>query len=233
MDIREIAEIERELDTDAIKAKEMYQKLSFREKLKHLWLYHKSKFYIVLFLAVVGFLVSILSPKPTPDANLRIKFINAYVEGLLDETNIIETDYEAYLGEDNTCEMAFTYTKFDPDNEIQSGQNLESMMVEVVTCNLELFLFDEYSMKRLCPTGFIMDLTTCLDADVLTVWQEHLVYGEDLEGNVVPMAIDITDTAYVEDKGIQGDKIFLSFVINSSNVDITKNFVEYILEYES
>ena len=232
MDIKEIAYIEKENDADTIRAKELYQKLDFKGKMEHLWEYHKNKFYTVIFFIVLAVIAYLLSPEPSPEANLRIKFVNTYVEGLMDETNIIETDYEAYLGENNTCEMAFAYTKLDPNNETQGGQNMESMMIEVATCNLEVFIFDEFAMNKLCPTGYLVDVNTCLEPEIVEKVKDRLVYHEDLEGNVVPMAIDITDTKYVKDMGIQGEKIFLSFVVNSPNPEVAKEFVTYIISQE-
>ena len=232
MDIRKIAFREKEFDADTKKAKELYQKLDFKEKLEYFWEYHKNKFYVVICLVALAVIGYVLSPEPSPEANLRIKFVNAYVEGLRDETNAVEIDYEKYLGENNTCEMAFSYTKFDPNNETQGGQNMESLMIEVVTCNLELFIFDEYAMNKLCPTGFIQDLSTCLETELVEQVNDRLVYHEDLEGNVVPMAIDITNTRYAKNMGIQGEKVFLSFVVNSPNPEVAKEFVTYIISQE-
>ena len=232
MDIKQMAYIEKENDADTIRAKELYQELDFKGKIEHFWEYHKNKLYVVVFFVVLAIIAYVLSPEPRPEANLRIKFINAYVEGIMDETNIIETDYEAYLGENNTCEMAFAYTKLGPNNETQGGQNMESMMLEVATCNLELFIFDEFAMNKLCPTGYLVDVNTCLEPEMVEQVKDRLVYHKDLEGNVVPMAIDITETKYVKDMGIQGEKIFLSFVVNSPNPEVAKEFVTYIISQE-
>lgn len=232
MDIKDIMYMEKECDADTIKAKELYKKLDLKGKIEHFWEYNKTKFYVTIFLIALAAIVYVFSPELKPEANLRIKFINAYVEGLMDETNIIETDYETYLGENNTCEMAFTYTKLDPNNETQGGVNMESMMIEVVTCNLELFIFDEFAMNKLCPTGFIVDLNTCLEPEMVEKVNDRLVYHKDLEGKVVPMAIDITDTKYVKDMGIQGEKVYLSFVANSTNMEMTKEYVTYIISQE-
>ncbi len=223
--------MKKEYDADTVKARELYQELNFKGKAKHFWEYHKNKFYIVVFFGIVAAIICVMSPK-SPQENLRIKFVNTYVNGLMDETNIMETDYETYLGENNACEMGFTYAKLDPNNEVQAGQNMETMMVEVVTCNLELFIFDEFAMKKLCPTGYVVDLNTCLEPETVEQVKDRLIYHEDLDGNVVPMAIDITDTKYVKDMGIQGDKIFLSFVADSSNSEFAKEFVTYIISRE-
>lgn len=232
MDVRNMYFIEKETDADTERAKELYQRLSWKEKLEHVWEYHKNKVYVALGLLILGVVAYVLSPEAGPEPNLRIKFVNAYVEGLMDESNVIETDYETHLGADNTCEMAFAYTKLDPNNETQGGQNMESMMLEVVTCNLELFIFDEVAMNKLCPTGFLVDINTCLDAEVVEKVKDKMIYHEDLEGNVVPMAIDITNMKYVKDMGIQGEKIYLSFVVNSTNIEMAKEFVTYMIEKE-
>ena len=232
MDLREIASIERECDADTIKAKELYSEMDFKGKMEHFWEYHKNKFYVVAFCLAVIAIVVVFSPEPGVDANLRVKFINAYIEGLMEESNVIETDYETHLGEDNTCEMAFTYEKLDPNNETEAGQNMESLMIEVVACNLELFVFDEFAMNKLCPTGFVLDLNTCLDSSTVETVNDRLVYHKDLEGNLVPMAIDITDTKYAKNMGIKGENIYISFVANSPNPEVAKEFVTYIVSQE-
>ncbi len=232
MNIKETMYMEKEMDIDTIRAKELYQELDLKGKIEYFWEYNKTKFYVTIFLIALAAIVYVFSPEPKPEANLRIKFINSYVEGLLDETNIIETDYEAYLGEDNTCEMAFSYIELDPNDETQGGQNMESLMIEVVTCNLELFIFDEFAMNKLCPTGFVVDLNTYLDPETVGKVKERLVYHKDIDGNVVPMAIDITDTKYAKDMGIQGEKVYLSFVANSTNMEMTKEYVTYIISQE-
>ena len=80
--------------------------------------------------------------------------------------------------------------------------------------------------------GYVVDLNTCLEPETVAMVKDRLIYHEDLDGNVVPMAIDITDTKYVKDMGIQGDKIFLSFVADSSNSEFAKEFVTYIISRE-
>ncbi len=232
MNIKETMYMEKEMDIDTIRAKELYQELDLKRKIQHFWEYNKTKFYVAIFLIALAVIVCVFSPEAKAEANLRIKFINSYVEGLLDETNIIETDYEAYLGEDNTCEMAFSYIKLDPNDETQGGQNMESLMIEVVTCNLELFIFDEFAMNKLCPTGFVVDLNTYLDSATIEKVKERIVCHKDIDGNVVPMAIDITDTKYARDMGIQGEKVYLSFVANSTNMEMTKEYVTYIISQE-
>lgn len=233
MDIREMISIEKECDADTVRAKELYQQLDFIGRMRHFGEYHRNKCFVALAFIVLGVMIYVLSPEPRPEANLRIKFVNTQMEGLLNETNAIETDYEAYLGEDNICEMAFSYTKLDPDNEIQGGQNMESMLIEVVTCRLELFILDEYALNKLCPIEFIVDLSTCLEPKTVEKVNDRLVYHEDYEGKMVPMAIDITDTKFVEDMGIQGEKIFISFVLSSPNQKMAKDFVTYILSQEA
>ena len=44
---------------------------------------------------------------------------------------------------------------------------MESMMLEVATCNLELFIFDEFAMNKLCPTGYLVDVNTCLEPEIV------------------------------------------------------------------
>lgn len=216
-------------DADTMMAKELYKKLHTKKKIKHFWEYYKNVVYFIVILSLIFIGGYILRPVPKPPANLRIKFVNTYVEGQTDVSNPMEADYEAYLGEDNTCQMSFTYSKLSLDNETEAGMNMEDMMIEVVTGNLELFIFDEMAMNKLCPTGFVLDLNSTLSSDVLKQVEEKLVYHKDINGNVVPMAIEITDTKYAKEMGLKGDKVFISFVSNSPNKEVAGQFVYYIL----
>ena len=145
------------LDADERRAKELYMELSRKEKIAHFWEYHKNHFYAAIFISVIAGIIYVTWPDPGKQANLRIKFINVEMEGLLETDNYMETDYEAYLGEDNTCQMLFYYSKFSPDDETGAGMNMEDMMLEVATGNLELFIFDEFAMNKLCPTGYVLE----------------------------------------------------------------------------
>lgn len=221
-------------DADTVMAEDLYNGMSTKKKIAYLWDYYKKILFFIIFLIGLAGMVYVLRPEAKPASNLRLKFVNARIEGLSDEDNSIKADYEAYLGEGNTCEMAFAYCKIDPNDETKGGVTLENLLFEVAAKRgIELFVFDEYAMNKLCPTGFVLDLNTCLDSEVLEQVQHRLVYHTDLEGNIVPMAIDITDTNYVGEMGIQGDGIYLSFAANSPNSEIVKQFVTYILTREN
>ncbi len=216
-------------DADTKRAEELYNKLNRKEKAAHLWIYYRNIVIVFAFFIALAGLVLVMWPVSGQEANLRIKFINAYMSGLSDENNYMQADYEEYLGEDNTCEMALTFTKINLDDETQSGVNMENLMFQVVIGGYELFIMDEYGMGKMCDSGFLRDISKCLDAEVLESVADNLIYHEDPDGNVVPMAINITDTEYVKATGIEGDGVYISFVENSPNGEVAKQFVTYIL----
>lgn len=222
-------DMKREDDADLLRAKVLYNELDLKGKVGHFWEYHKNIIIAFTILVVAAVIIYMLLPEPSPEANLRIKFVNIYVNGLAEDTNIIETDYETHLGENNTCVMSFDYSELNEENERQGGKNMEGMMIEVVGSNLELFIFDEFAMNKMCPTGFLVNLNTCIENEYLQKIDDRLVYHEDEEGDIVPVAIDITDTQYVKDMGIQGENVLVSFIANSPNQEIAKEYVKYII----
>lgn len=220
-------------DKDTITARELYKQLSFKEKCKHFWMYNKKIFYgVFLGLVFVG-IICIISPEPAPEGNLNIKFINAYMAGLFEENNFIESDYDMYLEDDDACQMVFSYSEISEEGGAQSGSNMEDMMIEVVASNLDICVVDEFALGKVCPAGFVQDVNSYLDGNMLAQIQERLVYWEDMDGNSVPMAIDISNTSYVKAAGIQGDGIYVCFVSNSANPEIAKEFVTYMLSYQN
>ena len=216
-------------DIDTIRAKKLYRELGTKDKLVHFWTYYRKAVFVSLFLVALAVLVYVLRPEPGPEANLRIKFINAYMPGLSDENNNMQADYENYLGENNTCEMALTFTKINLDDETQSGVNMENLMFQVAIGGYELFIMDEYGMWKMCDSGFLKDISKCLDAETLEAVTDDLICHEDPDGNVVAMAINITDTEYVKAAVIEGEGVYISFVENSPNTEIASQFVTYIL----
>lgn len=220
-------------DADTVMAAQVYSELSFRKKFVHFWIYHWKMVLTVIFFLSVGWMAYVLRPIPTPDANLRIMFVNAYIPMLEEENNTLIADYESYLGEGNSCEMELSYCVISPEDKMREDTNMDKVTSAVTKWSIELFVMDGYSMAKVCPTGFIKDLNTCVDSDVLSQVQERLVYHNDLEGNPVPMAIDITDTEYAEKIGIRGDGVFVAFAMNSPNEEVAKAFVTYILSAEN
>lgn len=220
-------------DADALKSKELYEQLNFKQKLSHFWTYHKNIFLFALVaLIVVGGITCVTILLPKSNANLRIKFINANMPTLNEETNYIISDYETHLGENNSCEMEFSRSTLSEDNDTQAGRDIEGLLMELVACNLELYVFDKFAMDSLCPTGYVVDLNTCLDPTTVESAQDKLVYYDDVDGNRVPMAIDISDTDYVKNAGIESDGVYVGFAANSPNPDIAKEFVTYLLTQE-
>lgn len=219
-------------DADTAMAEELYNGMNTREKLVHLWEYSKRFLFLIAFVIGVAGIVYALKPTPKLEDNLRVKFVNASMEDIADENNRMKVDYETYLGDGNTCEMAFSNCRISTIDETKSGKTLGKLAFEVTVCNIELFVCDEYALNKLCSTGLVLDLNTCLDTELLEQVHYRLTYHADLEGNTVPMAIDITDTNYVKEMGIQGDGVYLSFAANSPNAEMTKQFVTYILSQE-
>ncbi len=216
-------------DADVKMAEKMYMEMGLKERCCHLWEYYKNIFYTIIFLAGCIGIVVVLRPTPKPEANLSIKFINTYMPGMTEGENYIEKDYETYLGEDNECQMAFSHTQIRFDDATKAGMDMEKLMIEVVACELELFIYDEYAMERLCTADWVYDLNSCLDSEVLRQVENRLIYHEYPDGQRVPVAIDISDTNYVKKAGIQGDKVYISFVANSDNEENARQFVTYIV----
>ena len=108
-----------------------YEELNTKKKIAHFWYYYKTYVLVAVCLIALAVVVYVLRPIPGPQPNLRITFVNAYVPGLRDEINCIEEDYEAYLGMDNACQMAFNYYEMSMADETKSGMNMEDMMLMV------------------------------------------------------------------------------------------------------
>lgn len=216
-------------DADSIMAEQLYQEMGLKEKVVHLWGYYKNFVYAFIILILIFVMGYVMRPIPGPEPNLRIKFINTSIPQDTEGSNYVEKDYEEYLGEENDCIMLLTKSKLSKKEETKSGMNMESMMVEVVTGNVDLFIYDEFAMKKLCTAGWVLDLNTCLDYELLQKVEECLVYCEDLEGKTVPMAIDITNTNYVKEAGMGKDKVYVSFVANTQYVERAREFVTYMV----
>lgn len=218
-------------DTDAQMGKLLYDELNLGEKARHFWWYNKQRIGVSIFIVLLAFLIVYLGPQPGTSANLRIKFVNTYVEGLEADTNRVETDYEAWLGPENTCVMGFSECELSKGDETDTASKIGKMMFQVANCNLELFFADEFALNKLSSAGYTMNLNLCLESDILERVQERVVFRENLDGELVPMAIDITDTNYVKEMGIQGERVYLAFALNYPNIEVANNYVEYVLFY--
>lgn len=216
-------------DADAMMAEELYNNLSKRQKVAHFWTYYKNIVLVIVFMIALAAMVYALKPVTGPEDNLRIQFVNAYLDGWAEEDNSMEMDYNAYLAPDNISQMALSYCEIRPDDPMRADVNMDKVMSKVGKWSVEILVLDEYALNNISPTGFLRDLNICLDSTVLEQVQERIIYRKNSEGIEVPVAIDITDTEYVKRVGIQGESVYISFAVNCPNEELSKQFVTYIL----
>lgn len=215
--------------------KEATKGMTFREKIEHFLTYYK---WVLVVLAAV---IAIISIVVTGIVNSRIETLYS---GMLVNTFITE-EGNAYLSEDLFSHLGGIEKKQQVNVEetylqdMSSASNVEdkymsAMKVTVMVAAQELdyimmneTAYDYYENETVFPP-----LTEVLPAELLEQLQDNIVYYTDPDGTAYPMAIDITDCAFVQDCINADGRIYLAFCGNTGRTERNSVFVEYLLNWK-
>lgn len=216
-------------DTDSLMAKEKYKELGKREKIGYLWEYYFRKVLMIV-LVLIGIVGVSYILRPEQEADIRVMCINVLMDDMTKENNWRLENQEFCLDEDTECEISFYYSEVNIKDEAESRRDIRGLTMKLMIGKAELIICDEFVMNKLSTTGWLCDLNTYLDEEMLKQVHEKLIFYKDKYDNEIPIAIDITQMNYAKNRGIQGEKVYVLLVKNSPNEELGKKFLEYILE---
>lgn len=169
---------------------------SFKEKFGYFWEYYKvhTIVAILLIICVSNFIYTQVTKK---DIVLEVAFVNTMLSG--DDKAVEQLDYDitSMLGYDpakyetvlNT-NMMVTYDGMDQFSAV----NMQKLVAMTSANSLDIFLADDVYIDHNYQAGMFADLSEMLPADVLSQYEDRLLYRdieEDGKGEV-PVAIDVS-----------------------------------------
>lgn len=206
------------------------------EKLDHLWTYYK---FVLLIVVILVMLVSMVVTGIT-NANRETLLSGAVINVNLDQAgrNYINRDYfEKLQGVKGDQEIAVNNFNFeDPSTAVNFEMTSNSIMRLIAMVEgkmLDYALTDMVGLNVSLGNQLFMDLRKVMTEEELAKWEGKVItmkYGDD--GEEFPVAINITDTAYVKNHVRSDESCYFAVLDNTTRLDAVKAFWNYLITYE-
>ena len=213
-------------------AKDAMKDMTWRERIDYIWTYYHVHILIVVGVAalVISFLVTVLAPQK------QVVFSGTTVNVTLSDAG------RQYLTEQLFASMGGT----DPEKQEvlcqestlgqteygdTTGAEIMTLVAEIAAQSLDYIIMDELSMEYLSRGGWFGDVTEELTQKHLDLFADKLYTVQTEEGEILPVAIDITDLPFTQACTLKAKKVYLILPGNTERVEKTDEFVDWLLAW--
>lgn len=214
--------------------KEKTQGMTFSEKAEYLWEYYK---WVLL---VAAFVVIVMSMVITGIVNTsgEILYSGALVNVQISEDgrSYLTEAWAQQLGAQKKEKVDLFTTSFqDLQNTADVETNSAAAMQVVLMITAEDFdyvLMDDVAFDFYKNHPVFTSLDRLFDAETLKEWEDTIIYHETQEDGRFPIAVDITDTAFVRDCVAEGQRVYVAFPGNTGRTALNDDFLMYLMDWE-
>ena len=215
--------------------KDALRPMPWKKKLEHLWEYYK---WVLVVLVVVGFILYISI----------VGYSSARVEGLfygeavnLDfDTPGVEYLQKGFLehlgGVKGDQKVSLFMSNLVVGNDSTYDNYYAPLMrtsSEITNGTLDYMLTDSSALTCYFNEEILLDLRELFTQEELDAIGENLVYVLYEEtGEKIPMAINVTDSAFMVNRLNHKTTAYLCFVAGTERLDTCKVFYEYFMAYQ-
>lgn len=203
-----------------------------KQKLEHLWEYYK--WVLGVLLLIVMIVATVISAIQSSQVNVRLAGAAINVDLSADGYRMLTDGYREQIdarGKRDSVEL----TNFFFDNPYTTVEQtntfdvIESVDAKIAADLMDYILFDELAWEFLRSPDRLLDLRELFTPEQLDAMGAAVVklYIPDT-GEVIPMAINITDTEFYHRHIQTKETVYLAFSINTSRLDVCADLWQYI-----
>ena len=214
------------------KLKDELKDMTFREKLEHLWEYYK--WILGVFLGVVFVICAIIASIITLNTQIRLAGVLINVDVSLDGYVYLQNGYFERIGGQKGKEivdlrsMQFEnpYTTVDQTFAL----NVQESVVALISAReLDYLMFDDTALPFFMDPETLMDLREMFTQEELDALGTAVIKLQLPEtGEVIPMAIDVSDTAVFREYMDPDKPVYLAFSIVTPRMEACADFWQFL-----
>lgn len=214
------------------KLKNELKDMTPQEKLEHLWTYYK--WVAGVFLGAIFVIAAIIASIISLNTQLRLSGVLINVDVSPDGYVYLQDGYFKRIGAEkgkelvNLRNMQFEnpYTTVDQTYTLDVQ---ESVVALIGAKELDYLLFDELALPFFLDPETILDLRELFSQEELDAMGSAVIKLQIPEtGELIPMAIDIGDTAFYRDYMETDKAIYLAYAINTPRTEACLDFWQFI-----
>ncbi len=195
------------------KLRDVLSGMTFRQKVDHIWTYYKWLLApIALAVLLISFVANIISNSRT-----EILYSGALVNVQMSDEGISYLSdqwFDALDGEEDTQRVDLMLATFNATSNLFSAEmdvtSSTKVIAAITACELDYVLTDFAGLGYCMSSAAFAPLTDILPEDMLVQLQGQFIYQEDDTGTY-PVAINITQSAFVQDCITGTEQVFLAF----------------------
>lgn len=221
------------------KLKEDLSRMTFKEKVDHLWTYYKSTLLIAVIAIVVVSIVVTSIINVNSDIIVSGVAVNVYLSE--EGQQYLKDDYYNKVYDGSGLEKVdfVEMTLYDVTDYEHAQDNEYSTMALAALISdgkLDYMIVDRTGLNNfmLQREDILQDLRDLFSEEELASHKERLVVAGDdpdkLDG--MPIGFDITDTPFIQDNTKQNGPVYLVFALNSPREDACRAIYQHILDWK-
>lgn len=215
--------------------KDTLRPMPWKKKLEHLWEYYK---WVLVVLTVAVFIISVAI---TGYSSVRVEgLLYGEIINLSFDTQGIEylgADFLEYLGGvpgDQKISLAMSNLIVGSESTYDNYYApLMRTSSEITNQTMDYLLLDSPALTAYFDEEVFLDLRELFTADELAQMGDNVVYVLYEEtGEKIPMAINVTDTAFVQSRMNYEAAAYLGFIANTPRRETCRVFFDYFMAYQ-
>lgn len=214
--------------------KQMTQGMTFAEKWEYLWEYYRW----ILLVAAFGAVIVAMVVTGIVNNSGKIFYSGATVNVQVSEAgeDFLTNGLEETLNAPKKEKAKLFVTSFQDlqntsDVEMNASAAFQVMLMSTAE-EFDYVLMDEVAYDLYKNHPVFTPLDQLFDDAVLEQWAEATVYHETQEEGRYPIALDITDTAFIRDCASVDGRVYIAFPGNTDRNDRHVQFLEYLLSWK-
>ena len=221
------------IDGGLKKLKEDLTKMTFKDKVNHLWTYYKSSLVVLaVIIALISVVVTCIQNKNTKTllAGMGIN-VTLTEEGKA----YIQDEYFQLIKTEGREQILYTETTqedFTNPSSLEESYNLLMMLVAMsVTGDLDYFFADELAIRNMLAHQLFNDLRTVYTEEELAAMGDKVLWaqvGGEEDGRYMPFAINVSDLPFIQEHSQSASDTYLILITNSTRGEQVKAFLEYL-----
>lgn len=210
--------------------------MTYGEKLQHIWTYYKWVLVVVLILIMAASIL--LASIENKRSIMLMGGVSVNVQLSEEGKAYLKDDYMQLVGTGNKREkVVLSHTNIDDvHNTMVYEDNYYAVMSLVALCTnqeVDYLILDQTGFEAMLIQSAYLGLNEVYTPEEIEAMGDMAVYAQR-EGEEVPsaVAIDITDTEFVQKNIKTKDKVYFAYVVSTPRLEQTRAFYEYLLAYE-
>ena len=198
--------------------------MTWKERAKYYWYYYGKYTIIGLLLLFMFVDIACQALRGKPEGLINGTAVNVKMSAEMEKK--LTEDAFPYMGGEDPQRQEVTLVA----NELRPADlHIISMLrTKFLGGAYDYVLMDQTALDVMVSMEAFADLSLVIPEEKLSKWNERFAYAKNTSGELVPIAINITDTPLADGCTYQGEYIYIAFTVINTRAHVVEPFFDYL-----